>query len=155
MLLNVPPNTDGLISEREIETLTEFTSLIKAPFRYPVGDCKFTMLNLDGSERKVYGTYCDFDDDETSLKITMPEGRKLATLYLEEDLTYSQRIEEFKVFAKYKGDKKYYEIYMGTVIGSGKIIRFPDFVEAEEIVVTPTQSRKNPVIKKVLVFAAN
>lgn len=153
MLLNVPPNTDGLISEREIETLTEFTRLIKAPFRYPVEDCKITLLNLDCSERKVYGGYCDFDDDETSIKITMPEGKKLATIYLEEDLRYSQRIEEFKVFAKYKDDEKYYEIYMGTVIGSGKIIRFPDFVEAEEIVITPTQSRKNPIIKKVLVFS--
>ena len=91
---------------------------------------------------------------DTSVKITIPEGKRLATLYLEEDLRYSQRIEEFKVFAKYKGDEKYYEIYMGTVIGSGKIIRFPDFVEAEEIVITPTQSRKNPIIKKVLVFSA-
>ena len=155
MLLNIPPDTDGLISKREIETLKEFTERIKAPFRNPVEDCKITLLNLDGSERKVYGTYCDFDDDETSIKITMPEGKNLATLYLEEDLRYSQRIEEFKVFAKYKGYKCYYEIYTGTVIGSGKIIRFPDFVEAEEIVITPTQSRKNPIIKKVLVFSAN
>ena len=84
----------------------------------------------------------------------MPEGKKLATLYLEEDLRYSQRVEKFKVFAKYKDDMRYYEIYSGTVIGSGKIIRFPDYVEAEEIVITPTQSRKNPIIKKVLVFAS-
>ena len=155
MLLNIPPDTDGLISQREIETLKEFTSRIKAPFRHPVGNCKVSMLNLDGSERVVKRRYCDFDDDETSIKITMPEGKKLATIYLEEDLIYSQRIEEFKVFAKYKNDERYYEIYMGTVIGSGKIIRFPDFVEAEEIVITPTQSRKNPVIKRVMVFSAD
>lgn len=154
MLLNVPPDTDGLISEREIETLKEFTRLIKAPFRNPVDDCELTMLNLNGSERKVYGGYCDFDDDETSVRIVMPADKKLATLYLEEDLRYSQRIEEFKVFAKYKDDFCYHEIYMGTVIGSGKIIRFPDFVEAEEIIITPTQSRKNPILKKVLVFSS-
>ena len=155
MLLNVPPNTEGLISEREIETLGEFTRLIKAPFRNPVDDCKITLLNLDGSERKTYGGYYDFDDDETSVKIVMPEGKKLATIYLEEDLRYSQRVEEFKVFAKNKGEICCREIYTGTVIGSGKIIRFPDFVEAEEIVITPTQSRKNPILKKVLVFSAN
>ena len=155
MLLNIPPDTDGLISQREIETLKEFTKRIKAPFKHPVGDCKVTMLNLDGSERLVRRRYCDFDDDETSIKITMPEGKKLATLYLEEDLRFSQRIEEFKVFAKYKCDERYYEIYTGTVIGSGKIIRFPDFVDAEEIVITPTQSRKNPIIKRVMVFSAN
>lgn len=154
MLLNVPPDRYGLISEREIDTLEEFTRRIKAPFRYPVEDCKVTLLNLDGSERKTYGGYCDFDDDETSIKITMPEGKKLATIYLEEDLRYGQRVEEFKVFAKYKDDKPYYEIYSGTVIGSGKIIRFPDFVDAQEIVITPTQSRKNPLIKKVLVFSS-
>lgn len=155
MLLNIPPDTDGLISQREIETLKEFTKRIKAPFKHPVGDCKVTMLNLDGSERLVRRRYCDFDDDETSIKITMPEGKKLATLYLEEDLRFSQRIEEFKVFVKYKCDERYYEIYTGTVIGSGKIIRFPDFVDAEEIVITPTQSRKNPIIKRVMVFSAN
>lgn len=153
MLLNIPPDTDGLISEREIETLAEFTRLIKAPFRHPVEDCKITLLNLDSSERKAYGGYCDLDDDETSIKITMPKGKKLATLYLEEDLKYSQRVEEFKVFVRKNDEVCYREIYTGTVIGSGKIIRFPDFVEADEIIITPTQSRKNPILKKVLVFS--
>lgn len=153
MLLNVPPNTEGLISEREIETLEEFTRRIKAPFRNYIADSKFSMLRLDGSERNVTNGFFDFDDDETSIKIKLPEGKSLATIYMEEELRFSQRVEEFKVYAKYKDDIKYYEIYSGTVIGSGKIIRFPDFVEAEEIIITPTQSRKNPIIKKVLVFS--
>jgi alpha-L-fucosidase len=153
MLLNVPPDTDGLISKREIETLTEFTRLIRAPFRHRI-ECNVTMLNLDGSERPIYDNYYDFNDDETSIKIAMPKDKKLSTLYLEEDLKYSQRVEEFKVFAKKEDEVCYREIYTGTVIGSGKIIRFPDFVEAEEIVITPTQSRKNPILKKVLVFSA-
>ena len=152
MLLNVPPDTDGLISEREIETLREFTRLIKAPFRNQLDDCVFTMLNLDGSERQV-ADIIEFDDDETSLKIAVPEGKALTALYLEEDLRFSQRVEEFKVFAKNKDDMFYREVYAGTVIGSGKIIRFPDFLEADEVVITPTQSRKNPILKKILVFS--
>ena len=152
MLLNVPPDTDGLISEREIETLSEFTRLIKAPFRNQRNDCVFTMLNLDGSERQV-ADIIEFDDDETSLKIAVPAGKALTALYIEEDLRFSQRVEEFKVYAKNKDDMFYREVYTGTVIGSGKIIRFPDFLEAEEIVITPTQSRKNPILKKVLVFS--
>ena len=114
---------------------------------------KFAMLRLDGSEREVTDGVFGFDDDETSIKITIPEGQSLATIYMEEDLRFSQRVEEFKVYAKYNDDVRYYEIYSGTVIGSGKIIRFPDYVDAEEIVITPTQSRKNPILKKVLVFA--
>ena len=153
MLLNVPPDTDGLISEREIETLKEFTRLIKAPFRKPMYDCVFSMLNLDKSERALEDTYCCFDDDETSIKIAIPEGKSISAVYMEEDLRYSQRVEEFKVYAKYKDDIRYYEVYSGTVIGSGKIIRFPDYLSAEEILITPTQSRKNPIIKKVLMFS--
>ena len=153
MLLNVPPDTDGLISEREIETLKEFTRLIKAPFRKPMYDCGFSMLNLDKSERVLEDTYCCFDDDETSIKIAIPEGKSISAIYMEEDLRYSQRVEEFKVYAKYKDDIRYYEVYSGTVIGSGKIIRFPDYLSAEEILITPTQSRKNPIIKKVLMFS--
>ncbi|MBO5937576.1 MAG: alpha-L-fucosidase [Clostridia bacterium] len=153
MLLNVPPNTDGLISEREIETLNEFTRLIKAPFRNPITDGRFSMLRLDGKVRPVRDGYFDFDDDETGIKVTIPEGKKLISIYMEEDLKFSQRVEEFKVYAKYQGDGAYYEIYSGTVIGSGKIIRFPAAVGAEEIIITPTQTRKNPILKKVLIFA--
>lgn len=152
MLLNVPPNADGLISEREIETLNEFTRLIKAPFRNPADDCEFSVINLDGGERKLKDTYCNFDDDETSLKIMIPDGKTVSALYFEEDLRFSQRVEEFKVFAKKEDDIPYREVYSGTVIGSGKIIRFPDYLKAKEIVITPTQSRKSPVLKKVMVF---
>ena len=151
MLLNIPPDRDGLISDREIETLEEFTRRIKAPFRYPAEGCQFDMVRLDCTNRNVTDGYYDFDDDETGLKVTVPKGKKLATIYLEEDLRFSQRIEEFKVYAK-KDEKSYVEIYSGTVIGSGKIIRFPDFVDTDEIIIVPTQSRKNPILKKVLLF---
>ncbi len=151
MLLNVPPDTDGLISQRDIETLEEFTRRIKAPFRYPAEGCKFEMVRLDCTYRKVTDGYFDFDDDETGLRVTLPKGKKLATIYMEEDLRLSQRIEEFKVYAK-KDERTYTEIYSGTVVGSGKIMRFPDFVETDEIIIVPTQTRNNPVLKKVLLF---
>lgn len=153
MLLNVPPDTDGLISEREIATLEEFTKRIKEPFKNPLNNCGFSMLKLGGEERKIEDGYFDFYADESSVKVTMPQNKALATIYMEEDLRFSQRIEEFKIFAKYKGDVRYYEIFSGTVIGSGKIIRFPDYIEAEEIIITPTQSRKNPILKKILIFS--
>lgn len=152
MLLNVPPDRDGLISEREIDTLEEFTRRIKAPFAYPAKDCEFDMVRSDGSYRKVITGYFNFDNGETGIRVSIQNGRKLQTLYLEEDLRFSQRVEEFKVYAK-KDDGRYHEIYSGTVIGSGKIIRFPDFIKTDEIIITPTQSRKNPIIKKLLVFA--
>lgn len=151
MLLNVPPNRDGLISQREIDILDEFTRRIKAPFRYPAEDCKFDMVRLDCTDREVTDGYYDFGEDETGLRVTLPEGKKLATIYMEEDLRFSQRVEEFKVYAK-NDENTYTEIYSGTVIGSGKIIRFPDYVDADEIVIVPTQSRKNPILKKVLLF---
>ncbi len=153
MLLNIPPNRDGLISDREIETLNEFTRLIKAPFRCPVDNAAFSMLRIDGTERIVKDSYFDFDDDESSIRVRIPMGKRISAIYMEEDLKFSQRVEEFKVYAKYKGDGAYYEIYGGTVIGSGKIIRFPQTVTAEEIVITPTQTRKNPILKKVLLFS--
>ena len=151
MLLNVPPDRDGLISDRDIETLEEFTRLIKAPFRYPAEGCKYAMVRLDCTDRNVAHGYFDFDDDETGLSVTLPYGKKLASIYLEEDLYYSQRIEEFKIYAKID-ERRYEEIYSGTVIGSGKIIRFPDYVKTDEIIIVPTQSRLNPILKKVLLF---
>ena len=74
---------------------------------------------------------------------------KLITL--SEDLRYSQRIEEFKVYA-IRNDLDYELIYTGTVVGSKKIVKFDSPVTTDKIIVIVTQSRSNPVLKDIKIY---
>ena len=72
-------------------------------------------------------------------------------LSFREDLTFSQRIEEFKVFAKNeKGE--YVNLYVGTVVGSRKIVKSESSVNTDEVLVIITKSRSNPVIRDIKIY---
>ncbi len=152
MLLNVPPDKKGLISDREIATLEKFTQLISEPFMNEIENCTVSMVRSDATERGVDDGFL-FMADETGLKVRFSQKQKVSIISLRENLHFSQRVEEFKVYAKSADDGRYYEIYCGTVIGSRKIIRLSKSVETTEIVIVPTQSRKNPVLCDIHIYA--
>ncbi len=143
MLLNVPPDKRGLISDREIKTLTEFTKIIKKTFAENI-PYELTLLTTDGEEVIPGSAGFMLQNNEIGAKL-IPTA-KFRTLFIEEDIKYSQRVEEFEIFADGKS------IYKGTVIGSGKIVRFPKGIEADEICIIITQSRGNPVIKSIKLY---
>ena len=83
---------------------------------------------------------------ENEAAIRLRPNTKFTTLWLEEDVKYSQRVELFSVFA----DGKHVGDY--TTIGSGRIIRFPNGLDADEIDIVITQSRSNPIIKSIRLY---
>lgn len=143
LLLNVPPDKRGLISDREINTLNEFAAIIndslgeKMPFELKIVDKKGeeAILDFDGFV---------LQNDEVGAKLCPVD--KFRTMVIEEDIRFSQRIEEYTVFADSK------KIAHGTTVGSGKIIRFPKGIDADEILFVVTQSRGNPVIKSIKLY---
>ncbi len=146
MLLNVPPDKNGLISRREIKTLREFTELIKKPFEREIKDIAFSAVRIDSSEREITDGEFLLNDGETGIKARFPQKEEVSVISLREDLHFSQRVEEFKLYIKGEADSRYYEIYNGTVIGSRKIVKLKQTVHTDEIIIVPTQSRKNPVL---------
>lgn len=153
MLLNVPPDTTGLINDREINTLKEFTHLITEPFKSEITDFDCFMVSTDGKERKIQNTGIYFEDKDAYLTVHFNGTQKVSIISLSEDLSYSQRVEAFKVYYKKPNSNKYHKLFRGTVIGSKKLIRLRRPIEAEKIVIVPTQSRKNPVLKGVKVYS--
>ena len=152
MLLNVPPNRHGLIGKNEEKRLKRFTQLISASFEKEIDDSVLSFLAVDGEKRnRVSGEM--LGGDELGYVLSFPSKRSVSVLSLSENLRYSQRVEQFKVFAKNeKGE--YTHLYTGTVIGSGKFVMLEKPVLTDEIVIAVTQSRANPVISGIKIYGA-
>lgn len=151
MLLNIPPDKDGLINKREIRVLKKFTELINKPFKNEIDSLKFFTYCPDGNSREISDESIKLSFGETGVSVRSDEEVKIKSISLREDLSYSQRVEEFKVYAKKRnGDFK--EIFCGTVIGSKKIIRLKRAVSTDELLIIVTQSRANPVLRDIRLF---
>lgn len=151
MLLNVPPDKSGLINKREIKTLQKFTRLITEPFRNRLTIKGITVCTADGREREVSEESAAFEEGEASLKITLDGKQKVSLISLREELSFSQRVEEFGVCVKNEcGEAS--SVYKGTVIGSRKIIRLKKAVTTDEILITVNMSRSTPVLKDIQIY---
>lgn len=151
MLLNVPPDRNGLINKREIKRLEEFAELIKKPFKNEIETKSISYLLKNKTERENGVLTHIFCLDEIGLCLNFKKEETVETIFLQEDLSYSQRTESFDVYAK--TEDSYSLIYSGTVIGSGKIIRLKTAVITDKIIVVPTQSRCEPTMLMAKCFS--
>ncbi len=151
LLLNVPPNRDGLIDKREIRTLKAFKEMINAPFVSEITDFSLSVVDENAEERVVPNKEsCSFSDNEYILKAAFSKEEEVSTLVLREDLRFSQRVESFEIYAKLNGEYK--KVGSGTVIGSKKILFLKEKVKTSELLVAVTGTRENPVIRSVAFY---
>lgn len=150
MLLNIPPDKDGLINKREIKTLKKFTRLITEPFEKEIRNVNLSAYSPEGKERIITDGKFSLKNGETGVSLKLPAETKVSLLSFREDLRFSQRVEEFKVYCK-DSDGEYKHIYTGTVVGSRKIIRFTESVITDEVLIIVTQARSNPILKDIKV----
>ncbi len=98
LLLNVPPNSDGRISEPDVKSLIGLRKRLDATFKKPVA-------KID-SLRGKFEDAVEFDVVE-----------------LAEDLRQGQRVREFRI--ETDTPKGRVTVAQGTTIGSGRLLRFP------------------------------
>ena len=148
LLLNVPPDRDGLINKREIKTLKKFTELINKPFENEIKSFTLSVVADDESERAYpVGESCKLADNESLVRVKFDKIEKVSTVVIREDLRSSQRIEGFSLFVKEKGEYK--EIGKGTVIGSKKILRLGESAQTDEFIFAVTGTRGEPTIRDI------
>ena len=151
MHLNLPPNRDGLIDERDVKRLKEFGELIKKEFGTPI-PCQ-----IEKSE--------DGSLTQPEYKIHLEEVRKdVKYIIIREDIAQGQRIESFKIMADF-GSGNQYPIYQGTTVGNRKVCmlqdpfalqnpliddrRFPGF---KDLTIKVTSARDEVCLKSVELF---
>lgn len=137
--LNVPPNTDGRLDDRDVKRLREYGDLLKRCFSDPIAY---------RTEEKT--------DDEMVLQLEKPL-KGVSFVILREDLTQGQRVESFELLA---GNRV---IYRGKTIGNKQICCLKDPLALwhpkqlsmgnnNQLRIRITAARDRAVLKEILIY---
>ncbi|MEG2084168.1 MAG: alpha-L-fucosidase [Clostridia bacterium] len=158
LLLNLPVDKRGLIDEKDEKVLLEFGNKIKQDkankieYTASVGGKNTTQKEeLKALFAEDSSSY-KFKNDEYILDLTLKNLERVKIVDLRENLQYSQRIEQFSVYAKV--DAGWLLLANSTNIGNRRTIIFDDknVVATNCVRIVIEQSRDNPVLRSVCLY---
>jgi alpha-L-fucosidase len=159
LLLNIPPDKDGLISKYDVKNLQGFKHLRDDTFKKNLAKGAI-VKSINGKNEKAildnnYNTYFTTNgtDTTTVIDISLPAEKTFNILSLQENITIGQRVENFKF--EYLGkDGKWIQITNGTTIGYKRLLQF-DAVTAKKLRLKILSSRLNPTISEFGIYLLN
>ena len=128
MLLNIPPNKNGLLAKSDVKRLRQMGKWLKKEDELLISDVK-TEKSEDGFE----------------INLKFPK-QSVDRVRLSEDTTKSQRVERFSIYADGK------KLFGGTIIGFSKIAVFEPTV-TDNLTIKIEECRKEPYVNKAEVIA--
>ncbi len=143
-LLNIPPNRQGKLSDKDVSVLEEVGKRIKETYKNNLFEGAAGPLNLlDGD----LTTFEVLDSVKNKVTIITKEPVTINRLVLQEAVTtHGERVEKYILEAWVNDNWK--EIAMGTNIGYKRILRFPQ-VTAQKFRIRISQFRYLPVIASI------
>ncbi len=162
LLLNIPPNSDGLFAERDCRVLTEVGKILRETFKTNLaagakatasatGSRQYRAANaLDGNT-----TTCWMPPDWTTqaeLTITLAGEKTFNRIVFQEQIRYhGQRIAKFTIDAQVNG--KWKQIAEGQTVGHKRICRTEN-VTTNKVRIRIPESRLTPTISNLALFHA-
>jgi alpha-L-fucosidase len=149
LLLNIPPDTRGLIQQEDINSLREWKRRRDATFSENLlNGSKITSEHGKGKRAVLDGklkTYWTTTGSDTNavLEFDLPAPQTFDVLLLQENIRMGQRIEKFTV--DYEEGKEWKSLTRGTTVGYMRLLDFPA-VTAKKIRITILSSRLNPTL---------
>ena len=155
LLLNIPPDTRGLIDENDAKILKEWRQKINETFKNNLAEK--SIIRINGNKVKKakmmfdgnFDTYWMANIDTPSLEIKLDGEKTFDRLLLQEQITVGQRVENFRFEAKVDGHWK--SIAQGTTIGYKRLLRFPR-VTTSILRLTIVKSRAKPTIAEFGIY---
>ncbi|MFL9483852.1 alpha-L-fucosidase [Chitinophagaceae bacterium LWZ2-11] len=154
LLLNIPPDTRGLLSDSDVNHLKGFKTLLNATFsnnllknaaiQSPEGK-KITTQITDGK----YTSYWQANDSIVTLDINLKRAETFSILMLQENIAIGQRVEKFVLEALVNNE--WTKVTEGTTIGYKRLLRF-NAVTAQKVRLRITASRLNPTIAEMGIY---
>ncbi|TCC91607.1 alpha-L-fucosidase [Pedobacter frigiditerrae] len=152
LLLNVPPDKNGLVSESDVKTLKDWSFLRNELFAENIAkqaSLKASNGNnvnsiLDGSQHTYY--VASPKDTAATINLTFSKPVEFDVLSLQENIAIGQRVEKFVL--EYKDGDDWKTITQGTTIGYKRLLRFKAIV-AKEVRLNILSSRLNPTITEL------
>ena len=164
LLLNVPPDKEGLISEQDVQRLKEWKQKLNDIFANDLFynqtiECSNVRNNAQNYSGKNCldnnrNTFWTTDENITTaeITITLPKREDLNIIRLEEAIEYGQRIKSFEVF--YDNDSKFEKIAGGTTIGRSRILKF-NTVNTNKIKIVIEDAYASPTLRIIKGFYSN
>lgn len=152
LLLNVPPNKDGLIDKKDCEVLVKFGEELSREFSteitykaYAVGKDKRTLLSeiISSFDAKSL----PLNNDEYYVDFVFDRVTKVNSIQLKEDLREGQRIELFDVYAKKTGGK-WLLVDKSTSVGMNRVLLLKK-CKTDTIRIVFKQCRLSPVLRTI------
>ena len=157
LLLNIPPNQDGLFDEKDIQRLYEFAAYrdelykedlaLGATVSGPALSPDYACHHLtDGLETSSWAS-----DAELPIQLELDLGAPKAfdVIELREDLNLGQRIAAFRVQVELDG--VWQEFESGYTVGYKRLLR-GSMVEAQKVRVIITEAQDLPVLTKISLY---
>eukprot|EP00256_Glycine_max_P021620 XP_003541983.1 alpha-L-fucosidase 1 [Glycine max] len=158
LLLNVPPNSSGLISDEDIQVLQEFAELKRSIFshnlainavinassiRGGIQETHFSPYNV--LEEGIYTYWAPWENQSKwILYIDLQELVSFNVLQLQEPINMGQRVIEFHLEAL-SPDGVWMRVVNGTTIGYQRLLLFPK-LKAQYLKLVMDKSRADPLI---------
>ncbi|XP_065868317.1 alpha-L-fucosidase 1 [Euphorbia lathyris] len=164
LLLNVPPNSSGLISVEDIQVLQEFAKLRASIFSYNLaknallrasstrgGANSYSQYDCYNVLTEGFYTYWAPEENESKweLHVDLQEPLSFNILQVEEPIQMGQRIIEFHLEILKDGNWK--KLMNGTTVGYRRILRFPT-VKCHQLKLVIDKSRADPLISYLGIF---
>ncbi|KAF6160288.1 hypothetical protein GIB67_019057 [Kingdonia uniflora] len=159
LLLNVPPNSAGLISDIDVRRLAEFQKAIQNIFSTNLAEqCSITASSQRGGKRGGFGPQNVLDNDhlwtywapgnESKDKhwieiIGLKKGFRFNVVRIQEAIGLGQRVEQHEIYAD--GNR----IAKGTTIGYKRLHRTQGVVQARQVRILIKKSRGLPLISSI------
>lgn len=136
LLLNIPPDTRGMIHEIDAQRLLELRKYLDDTFS--------TDFSL--GPKKIWKA-----SEGSSMILDVTPGHSFNTFMIREDISRGQRVEGFTLEAWKDG--QWEKIAEGTTIGYKRLLRFPD-TQASKVRVTITATRLTALISEMGLYSA-
>ena len=152
LLLNIPPDKQGLINAHDVKSLIEWRQLIRKTFEINLAK-NATISAINGVNIPALvdvndATYFTTNAQDTTTEITL-DLRKPTTfdvLMLQENIRIGQRIEKFVLEAKVGNSWK--TIAEGSTVGYKRLLRFNP-ITAQHVRLRIISSRLNPTLTSI------
>ncbi|GKA36621.1 alpha-L-fucosidase 1 [Tanacetum coccineum] len=158
LLLNVPPNSSGLISEEDVKVLREFSNLKNSIFEYNLakkaivsasstrGGDNDTRFNPRSIIKEGIYTYWAPNKNQSHwvIYLDFQELVSFNVIQIQEPIQMGQRIVKFHVDAVNK-DGEWSKVLSGTTVGYRRLIRFPS-VKTQSLRLVIDKSRSDPLV---------
>jgi alpha-L-fucosidase len=158
LLMNIPPDKDGLINEADIKILKEWKKLRTDIFKNNLAK-NAIVSSTNGTNPKAildgnYTTYWTTKEKDTAavIELKLKGTKTFNVLSLQENISLGQRIEKFEM--DYWNGETWEKAAEGTTVGYKRLLQF-DAVTTDKVRLKITSSRLNPTIAELGLYQQN